>query len=117
MTQKEIENIVIEALCNLDIKPLYSLSENIMYSYLTKSELLEEFTFVFDNYKSRGIKKLTFISSKCNYCFPLANAFEFYNSENNEFIVRYIIHSDEDGCKVRLCENSPPTGCKEEIPF
>lgn len=117
MTQKEIESIMIKAICYLDINPLYALSENHMYSNLTKSELLEEFTFVFNDYKSKGIKKLTYISSKCNYCFPLANAFEFYNSENNEFIVRYIIHSDEDGCKVRLCDNSPPTNNNEEIPF
>ncbi|WP_431133682.1 hypothetical protein [Psychroserpens mesophilus] len=117
MTQESLENTIIKGICNLDIKPLYALSENVMYSNLTKSELLEEFTFVFKDYKSKGVNKLTYKCSKCNYCLPLAKAFEFYNSENNEFIMRYIIHSDEDGCKVRLCENSPPTDCKEEIPF
>ncbi|MBU2940155.1 hypothetical protein KO494_11470 [Lacinutrix sp. C3R15] len=117
ITQKEIENAVIPAFTNLDVKYLNSLDDNTMYSNLSKKELIEEFTRVFKDYKSKKINKLTYKKSKCNFCFPLANAFEFYNSENNKFIVRYIIHSDTNGCIVRLCNNKPSSNDSTEIPF
>lgn len=117
ITQKEIENAVILAFTNLDIKYLNTLDDNTMYSNLSKEELIEEFTRVFKDYKSKKINMLTYKKSKCNYCFPLANAFEFYNSENNKFIVRYIIHSDANGCIVRLCDNKPSRNDSTEIPF
>lgn len=117
INQKQLESIVVNAICNLDINLLDALDCNAMYYNLTKTELIEEFALAFDDYKSKGINKLVWKRSKCNHCFPLAKAFEFYNTENNEFIVRYIINSDASVCIVRLCDNKPPKDNEIKIPF
>ncbi|SDS48965.1 hypothetical protein SAMN04489797_1710 [Winogradskyella sediminis] len=116
MTQLEIENTLIKAICNLEISYLVDLDEDLMYTCLTKAELIQEFDCVFKNLISQGIQKLTFKKSNCNYCYPKANAYEFYD-ESLMFVFRYIIDIDSE-CNfiIRLCDNKPESN-NSELPF
>lgn len=117
MTQDILERIMINAICNLDVNPLNNLSESFMYSNLTKGEIIDEFTFVFNSYKSQGVLKLTYERSICKHCYSDAEIFSFFDFISGSFITRYIIHFKfNKKCTVRLCDSSSlPLGKERAI--
>lgn len=106
MTQKEFENIIFSAFLNLEIKWFDMLDDGATYYYLTKKELIEEFNYTFNLFKSRGIKGLKPKASKCNECHPQANTFVFYDTANQLPIEKYIIQKENENSYIlRMCSN------------
>ena len=118
MTQQEFENIILKAFLKLDVSLFENLDDDAMYYYLTKEELIEEFTIVFSDFKSKGITSLHSKFSTCNGCYPKAKAYEFFNPVNQEPIVRYIVTKENDTSFIlRLCSNNPESTEHNRQPF
>lgn len=118
MTQKEFEDIIFSAFLNLDITSLYKLDNDAMYYHLTKEELIEEFNYTFNLFKSKGIKGLFPKPSKCNECHPHAKTYVFHDTANQLPIEKYIIQKENENSYIlRMCSNGSGSKGKLFQPF
>lgn len=115
-------NIILKTLlrvfCDFDINQIDSLPYDIIYSHDYPHEFKERLEYLFTLLKKEGISKLVAEPSKCKFCYPNGEAYRFYNSENGEFIFKYVFDVKEKGfITVEECKNNPiPDGPNGE-PF
>ncbi|WP_248724517.1 hypothetical protein [Seonamhaeicola sp. ML3] len=56
--------------------------------------------------------------SECKYCYPKAKVYSFHHKETDEFIIRYLIHQeDEDEFRVEECRNKQIPDGENNMPF
>lgn len=114
----DLENIVVNAFCSLDVSPLKKLDKKASYSYNYKHEMIAELQSVFDKIKSKGVQNLEVENSKCKYCYPSANAYSFHNSKTGGFVIRYVIHQESnDVYRIEQCKNKPIPDGEDGMPF
>lgn len=111
--------LIVEAFKTLSIASLASLDGSVSYSYDYKSELIQKLDKLFQEFKSRGIKRLDVKKVHCKFCYPGKSSYEFYNSKTNEMVCRYVIFQEsEEFIRVEECSNKPTFNpfSKEIIP-
>ena len=118
MNIKDINEILVQSIGNLDIKCLNDIDEKISYSYNNKNELIESFKVLFEELKSKGITSLDVQSSKCNFCYPDKDAYAFYNPTTNDLVLRYVIFQESpDFYRVEECKNKLNILLTQNLPF
>lgn len=118
MSLSKVENIIIKVLKHLDVSFLENLENNFIYNECNNEIFIDSFLIEIDFFKSKGIKSLYVKESKCKYCYPDSNAFEFYDDMTNKFKFRYVIHQkNEREFIIQECKNRIIPNGENGIPF
>lgn len=118
MELEELEEAVIKSLSTLDICHLSGINAKATYSYDDKEQFMEEIERKLKILRGKGIESMFYKRSNCKYCYPKSNTFSFFNSINEEFVVRYVIHQEtEEAYKVEECNNRIIPSGDNGLPF
>jgi len=106
MSEADLEKCIIQSICNLDISYLADLDQYAVYSYDYKEELITKFSQIFKNFLLKGITSLKVKPDKSFNYYPNINTFSFYNSETDEFMIRYRIGKDKKYYQSYIVDDS-----------
>ncbi len=106
MTTPELEKLVIDAFTTLNVSWLNQLDPDVLYSDLDKDQIIEELNYEIMRIRKMGLDKLEARPSKCKYCYPEDKAYSFHNTDTGEFVIRYVIHQENQSkFIIERCQN------------
>jgi uncharacterized protein YtpQ (UPF0354 family) len=118
MNLEEIESCVINAFKKLDASYLYVLDNDFTYSNLDKEGIIQDLKFKIDQIKSKNLFDLKVLPSKCIFCYPQANAYQFVNLNNGELVIRIVIAQESiNEFRIEECKNNPIPEADDGLPF
>jgi len=118
MTLPELEKLVIDAFTTSNVSRLHQLDPNALYSGLDKEQVIEEIEIELIKIRKLGLDKLEARPSKCKFCYPEGKAFSFHNTETGEFVIRYVIHQeDQSRFIIEHCQNRIIIDGENGLPF
>ncbi len=118
MKVQALEKLVIDVFTTLNVSWLNQLDPDVYYSGLDKEQIIEEIDKALIKIRKTGLNKLEARPSKCKFCYPEGIAWSFHNPFTGEFVIRYVIHQeDQSRFIIERCQNRVLTEGENGLPF
>jgi hypothetical protein len=73
---------------------------------------------LFKAIKRKSISRLYVKMSKCKHCYKGTPAYSFYNSDTDEFVIRYVINQESEIVyRIEECKNKKLITNNGDLPF